>query len=89
MKSLSVEPLQGRLLDFGTGCCILSLAAASKDVSDIVASGYLESERAELKRWLKEEPGAIDWKPCLEFIAALEGNGYVAQLNKWMTLKTI
>ena len=67
------------MLDFATGCGILSIAAASKDVSSIVASGYLESEREELKKWLKDEPDAINWKPCLELAATLEGNGCVNQ----------
>ena len=60
----------------------MSIAAASKDASSIVTSGYMESEREELQKWLRDEPDAINWTPILEFAAALEGNGYVGQENK-------
>ena len=42
-----------------------------------MATGYLESERQELQKWLRGDDDVVNFTPCLEYAAKLEGNGYV------------
>ena len=68
--------MEGQLLDIGTGGSVFPLISSSRTASEIITTGYLESERIELQKWLKGDADAISLTPCFEYAARLEGNGY-------------
>ena len=67
--------MEGRLLDIGTSSAF-PLISSSRTAGEIIATGYLESERQELQKWLRGDADAINLTPCFEYAAKLEGNGY-------------
>jgi len=65
-------PPDSMLLDFGGGPTIYSLIAAADRVREIHVSDYVEANLAELRRWLRAEVGAFDWRPFIEKTLELE-----------------
>ncbi|CAM5172041.1 unnamed protein product [Eretmochelys imbricata] len=62
------------LIDIGSGPTIYQLLSACESFKEIIASDYTDRNRRELEKWLKNEPGAFDWTPVVEYVCELEGN---------------
>jgi hypothetical protein len=63
---------QASLLEVGGGPTIYQLISASRCVSRIVFSEFLEANRNEVRNWLARSPLAFDWGEYLQFVAMLE-----------------
>ncbi|KAE8574891.1 hypothetical protein XENTR_v10003624 [Xenopus tropicalis] len=63
------------LVDIGSGPTIYQILSASEHFKEVVLTDYLEVNRAELRRWLQDEPGAFDWSPYIKHVSKLEGRG--------------
>ncbi|KAI8521146.1 hypothetical protein Bbelb_009000 [Branchiostoma belcheri] len=61
-----------RLLDVGSGPTIYQLMSASKFCTEIVCAEYTQDNRAEIEKWVKEDPDMHDWTPFFTFVADLE-----------------
>ncbi|XP_066284649.1 nicotinamide N-methyltransferase-like [Branchiostoma lanceolatum] len=61
-----------RLLDVGSGPTIYQLISASRFCTEIVCAEYTQNNRAEIEKWIKEDPDMHDWSPFFKFIADLE-----------------
>ncbi|CAM5121614.1 unnamed protein product [Natator depressus] len=62
------------LIDIGSGPNIHQLLSACESFKEIIASDYTDRNHWELEKWLKNEPGAFDWTPVVEYVCELEGN---------------
>ncbi|DBA13538.1 TPA: hypothetical protein GDO54_018653 [Pyxicephalus adspersus] len=62
------------LIDFGTGPSIYQLLSACEAFNKIITSEFLEQNRAQLEKWLRKDPKALDWTPIVKFVCELEGN---------------
>ncbi|KAG8569251.1 hypothetical protein GDO81_014319 [Engystomops pustulosus] len=62
------------LLDFGTGPTIYQLLSACEAFDKIIASDFLEQNRAEIRKWLRNDPDAFDWTPYI-CLCDVEKNG--------------
>ncbi|KAM4651556.1 nicotinamide N-methyltransferase-like [Discoglossus pictus] len=62
------------LIDIGTGPTIHQLLSACEAFDEIIATDYTDRNLEELKRWLKNEPGAFDWSPVVKYVCELEGD---------------
>jgi hypothetical protein len=68
-------PRDAVLLDFGGGPTIYPLIAASKAVREIHFSDYLDANLEEVRRWLRGDEAAFDWKPFIQKTLELESGG--------------
>lgn len=73
-----------RLLDLASGPTPYNMATASFYFSDIILSDYVEGNRQELWKWLKKEPGFIDWTPFFERVAIAENRQNLKEACKEM-----
>lgn len=74
-KMFSLDGLRGdTLIDVGCGPTIYQLLSACERFQEIIALDYTDQNRRELEKWLKNEPGAFDWKPVVEYVCELEGD---------------
>ncbi|KAM6432243.1 nicotinamide N-methyltransferase-like [Liasis olivaceus] len=64
----------GTLIDIGSGPAIYQLLPACGSFESIIATDYLEQNCQEIRKWLKNEPGAFDWSQVVKYICKLEGN---------------
>ncbi|CAI9571094.1 unnamed protein product [Staurois parvus] len=62
------------LIDFGTGPTIYQLLSACEAFNKIITSDFLEQNRAQLQKWLRKDPDALDWTPIVKMVCELEGN---------------
>ncbi|XP_053308119.1 indolethylamine N-methyltransferase-like [Spea bombifrons] len=62
------------LIDIGAGPAIYQLLTACEVFETIITSDFLEQNRTELQKWLKNEQGALDWMEIVKFVCNLEGN---------------
>lgn len=62
-----------RLLELGSGPTVHNVASASGFIPHIVLSEFVEANCEELRRWLKKEPGYLDWTPFIQRVAKAEG----------------
>ncbi|XP_062993745.1 phenylethanolamine N-methyltransferase [Elgaria multicarinata webbii] len=63
------------LIDIGTGPTIYQLLSACDYFEEIVATDYLEVNRAEIHSWVcGEDPGIFDWTPYIQHACRIEGN---------------
>ncbi|XP_068118340.1 phenylethanolamine N-methyltransferase isoform X1 [Hyperolius riggenbachi] len=79
-QALLLEHLQGEikgkiLVDIGSGPTIYQLLSAFEHFKEVIMTDYLEVNREELQKWLKNEPGKFDWSPYFEHVCKLEGKG--------------
>ncbi|KAK2532837.1 Nnmt [Columba guinea] len=74
-KVFALEGLGGdSLLDVGCGPTIYQLLSACERFQEIVAMDYTPQNRQELESWLRNEPGAFDWRPVVQYVCELEGD---------------
>lgn len=64
------------LIDIGTGPTIYQLLSACEVFREIIVSDYTDQNLREVEKWLKEEPGAYDWSPVVQYVCELEGDRY-------------
>jgi hypothetical protein len=62
----------GVLLDFGCGPTIYALIPAAPRVREIHLCDYLEVNLDEVRRWLRGEQGAFDWRPFVRATLEIE-----------------
>jgi hypothetical protein len=58
---IAVPEVDGRVLDLGIGASVLSLLPVNKGAREIVVTGFLETERVEMRKWLQKDPDAFEW----------------------------
>ncbi|XP_061444936.1 phenylethanolamine N-methyltransferase [Rhineura floridana] len=64
------------LIDIGTGPTIYQLLSACDYFEEIVATDYLEVNRAEIQSWVRsEDSGCFDWSPYIQHTCRIEGKG--------------
>ncbi|KAM4691842.1 uncharacterized protein WCC33_016640 [Rhinophrynus dorsalis] len=72
--------LKGKtLIDIGTGPTIHQLLSACEHFEEIIATDYIDRNREELEKWLKNDPEAFDWSPVIKYVCELEGDR-----EKWL-----
>ena len=62
----------GSMIDIGVGPTVHTAMISSKRFNNIVLSDYVDSNRAEVNKWLNDDPHAHDWSRIINDIAALE-----------------
>ncbi|XP_063799280.1 indolethylamine N-methyltransferase-like isoform X2 [Pseudophryne corroboree] len=62
------------LIDFGSGPTIYQVLTACDVFNNIILSDLLEQNRAELQKWLRKDPDALDWTHMIKCVCELEGN---------------
>ncbi|XP_077314273.1 nicotinamide N-methyltransferase-like [Lithobates pipiens] len=62
------------LIDFGAGPTIYQLLSACEAFNNIIISDFLEQNRAQLQKWLRKDPDALDWTKIVKLVCELEGN---------------
>ena len=65
-------PRSGVLLDFGGGPTIYPLIAAAAAVREIHISDYLDANLEEVRKWLRRDVDAFNWRPFVEKTIELE-----------------
>ncbi|XP_053308432.1 nicotinamide N-methyltransferase-like [Spea bombifrons] len=74
-KAFSPGGVKGEtLIDIAAGPTIYHLLSACEVFKKIITSDFLEQNRAEVEKWLKKEPGALDWTDIVKRVCELEGN---------------
>ena len=74
-NSFKYLPNSLKVLDYGAGPVIMSTISAAGHASKIVLSDYSDTNRDELRKWLKNDPVAFDWSPYFDHVViTLEGN---------------
>ncbi|KAM6174641.1 phenylethanolamine N-methyltransferase [Erethizon dorsatum] len=63
------------LIDIGSGPTVYQLLSACAHFEDITMTDFLEVNRQELGRWLREEPEAFDWSAYSWHACLIEGRG--------------
>uniref|UniRef100_A0A8D0BPT2 Phenylethanolamine N-methyltransferase n=1 Tax=Salvator merianae TaxID=96440 RepID=A0A8D0BPT2_SALMN len=64
------------LIDIGTGPTIYQLLSACDYFEEIVATDYLEVNRAEIRCWLSSKSSVgFDWSPFIKHTCKIEGKG--------------
>lgn len=63
------------LIDIGSGPTVYQLLSACSHFEDITMTDFLEVNRQELGRWLREEPGAFNWSMYSQYACLIEGKG--------------
>lgn len=75
VESYKKIPANQTVLDFGGGPTVYQLIAAGKKAKEIHYSEYLENNRQEVRKWLKNDPLSFNWNPFTKRILELEGKG--------------
>lgn len=57
----------------GSGPTIHSVLSACQYYEEIVLSDFVDSNRKEIEKWLKNQDGCLDWKAILQYVCELEG----------------
>ncbi|NXW57088.1 NNMT methyltransferase, partial [Eurystomus gularis] len=74
-KMFSLDGLRGdTLIDVGCGPTIYQVLSACEHFQEIIALDYTDQNRQELLKWLRNEPGAFDWRPVVQYVCELEGD---------------
>ncbi|XP_060643626.2 nicotinamide N-methyltransferase-like [Anolis sagrei] len=74
-KAFFVDGIRGdTLIDIGSGPCIYQLLSACESFREIIATDFLEQNRAEIQKWLKKDPEALNWTPLVKYVCQLEGD---------------
>ncbi|XP_005394372.1 PREDICTED: phenylethanolamine N-methyltransferase isoform X1 [Chinchilla lanigera] len=63
------------LIDIGSGPTVYQLLSACAHFEDITMTDFLDVNRRELGRWLREEPEAFDWSAYSWHACLMEGRG--------------
>ncbi|XP_004859546.1 phenylethanolamine N-methyltransferase [Heterocephalus glaber] len=75
-ETFATGEVTGRtLIDIGSGPTVYQLLSACAHFEDITMTDFLEANRRELARWLRQEPGAFDWSAYSRHACLLEGRG--------------
>ena len=80
----SLEP-QKTMVDVGGGPTLYQLISARNKVESITFAEYLESNRCEVEKWVKDEPGAFNWDIHLKYTHELEGQAYAQSIDEMKT----
>nr|XP_055068490.1 nicotinamide N-methyltransferase-like [Misgurnus anguillicaudatus] len=62
-----------RLIDVGSGPNIHSVLSACQHYDEIVLSDFVDNNRREIEKWLKNQDGCLDWTSVVQYICELEG----------------
>ncbi|NXI49427.1 NNMT methyltransferase, partial [Chloroceryle aenea] len=62
------------LIDVGCGPTIYQLLSACERFQEIIALDYTDRNRQELEKWLRNEAGAFNWRPVVQYVCELEGD---------------
>ncbi|XP_041122761.1 phenylethanolamine N-methyltransferase [Polyodon spathula] len=89
-EAFSQGDISGRtLIDIGSGPTVYQLLSACEFFPEIILTDYLEVNRQELQRWLRNEADAFDWTPYIQHACELEGKGSSAWPAKAARLRSV
>lgn len=75
-KSLAGKITGHTLIDIGTGPTIYQLLSACDYFEEIVATDFLEVNRAFIHNWVhNEDKDGFDWSPYIQHVCKIEGKG--------------
>jgi hypothetical protein len=74
IDSLRKIPAVSVALDFGCGPVVSHLVPLAAKAQEVHAAEYLAVNRAEVEKWLTQQPDAYDWRQFTLEILRLEGN---------------
>jgi hypothetical protein len=83
VRSLQAISPDSRLLDFGGGPTVYTLITAATRAKEIDFCDYLESNLAEVQKWLRREPSAYNWTHFIKTTLVLEGRDYSPESVTW------
>ncbi|XP_068505512.1 phenylethanolamine N-methyltransferase [Syngnathus scovelli] len=76
------------LVDVGSGPTLYQVLSGCEVFDEVVLTDFLESNREELRRWLRDEKGcSMDWTPYLQHVCKLEGRRASAWTEKAAKLR--
>ncbi|XP_062860052.1 phenylethanolamine N-methyltransferase [Trichomycterus rosablanca] len=91
-KAFSEDGIKGEILvDVGSGPTLYQVMSGCEHFKRVVLSDFLEVNRIELKKWLKdgEGEGGFDWSPYLKHVCELEGRSSSAWKEKAEKLRSV
>ncbi|KAB5523418.1 hypothetical protein PHYPO_G00152330 [Pangasianodon hypophthalmus] len=62
-----------RLIDVGSGPTIHTVISACEHFDELVLSDFVDRNREEIKKWIKNEEGCFDWKPLIDYVCEMDG----------------
>ncbi|XP_035262150.1 phenylethanolamine N-methyltransferase [Anguilla anguilla] len=77
------------LVDVGSGPTLYQVLSGCELFGRVVLTDFLEVNRRELRRWLRDEEGSFDWTPYLKHVCKLEGRGPTAWREKAARLRSV
>ncbi|XP_063073924.1 nicotinamide N-methyltransferase [Engraulis encrasicolus] len=70
-----------RLVEVGSAASIHCVISACAHFDQIIMSDFAESNRQELSRWLRKEPGCFDWGPVIRQVGQMESGRNPVQVE--------
>ncbi|KAK2820457.1 hypothetical protein Q5P01_023416 [Channa striata] len=78
------------LIDIGSGPTLYQVLSGCEVFNQVLLTDFLEVNRQELRRWLKDEGGCkLDWTPYLQYVCKLEGRRPSAWTEKAANLRKV
>ncbi|XP_017565506.1 indolethylamine N-methyltransferase [Pygocentrus nattereri] len=72
-KTFSAGRYKGQtLIEVGNGPTIHSVLSACEHFQEIVLSDFTDDSRQEVEKWLRNEEGAFNWKPVIQYVCHME-----------------
>ncbi|MCJ8747925.1 hypothetical protein PDJAM_G00158960 [Pangasius djambal] len=62
-----------RLIEVGSGPTIHTVISACEHFDELVLSDFVDRNREEIKKWIKNEEGCFDWKPLIDYVCEMDG----------------
>ncbi|KAF4075137.1 hypothetical protein AMELA_G00231140 [Ameiurus melas] len=73
-RTFSTGQYKGRsLIEVGSGPTIHAVISACEHFDELVLSDFVDRNREEIRKWVKNEEGCFDWKPIIEYVCEMEG----------------
>ncbi|XP_063056269.1 phenylethanolamine N-methyltransferase-like [Engraulis encrasicolus] len=89
-RAFSEGDVRGEVLvDVGSGPTLYQVMSGCEVFGRVVLTDFLEANRRELQRWLKDGSSSLDWTPYLEHVCQLEGRSPSASNEKVARLRAV
>ncbi|TSK17868.1 Glycerol kinase [Bagarius yarrelli] len=62
-----------KLIEVGSGPTIHTVISACEHFDRIVLSDFVDQNREEVQKWIKNEEGCFDWEPIIKYVCEMEG----------------
>ncbi|KAB5555122.1 hypothetical protein PHYPO_G00029890 [Pangasianodon hypophthalmus] len=89
-KAFSEDAIKGDILvDVGSGPTLYQVMSGCEHFNRVILSDFLEVNRNELNKWLKDGRSNFDWTPYLKHVCELEGRSSSAWQEKAERLRSV